>query len=170
MFRRLKEVSFVNAEEFYSKLYFVFNVSIGLSLLPFVFIFLDVLHKDISAIITGIGRLVLIAVALILVSGTYYWGHLRFKAGMKTALETNGLHSKMSAYYSTNVDKFIWFSISSLLSVLSLVLTRSTLFIVTYLFTLGSLSIYRPTFKGLIKKLRLEGSDKQVLLDNENLS
>lgn len=167
MLDRLKKVDFHNAEEFYSKLYFIFNLSIAISLLPFCLLFLDVMHQSTGS--TAIENPVINIAVVVLLCGLsmylFYNGFKLLQGNQAIDLRLT-MREKMKRYYELHIDRFFWYTLSTLVSIVALLLTRSFVFIVTYVIVLGAMSIFRPTLRVMIKRLRLDDEEKEVIVQN----
>lgn len=137
--------------------------------MPFALLFLDVLHKKNEPLISEVAGLLTTIVLMIMSGGFYYWGLKRFKQGLKRSISASALSRKMLEYYECNVDKFAWYTIAAFTSILGLLLTRSYLFIVSYIFVLASLSIFRPTLRSLVGTLGLNEEEKEILMENKDI-
>ena len=162
-----KVPKYVNIKEYYSKLYFLFNAYIAVTLLPFAFLYLDIDAKgNKEPILSGKFGALLAIVLFMICLGTFYLGIQKFKSKLKASFGIPELIKKLDNYYEASLTKFNFFMASACVSILGLYLSKHYIFIVTYMLVLAHMSIFRPTLKSISNHLRLSDAQSQVLKQN----
>lgn len=162
---------FKNGEDFYNRIYLIFNGLIAISLLPFSLVFLDIQKNGPeNAIIKGIEANGLVFIVIIVISFFAYRSFQDLKVFKKNLNVTNELRHKLIQYYSTFLKHYMVLSLFGLIIALALYLTRMNLLIISYIIILVLLSINRPTLKSIVALLRLSKEEQDILYKKLDIS
>lgn len=156
---------FKNGEEYYNRVYLLFNFFIAISLLPFGYLLLlrqtGQLVSDIKQPWVWIFALLLSIVAII------FHANRTFKFFLNSVDNKDLLREKLISYKKASLKKYFSFLLASLICVSGLYLTNSTLFVIGYIVTTILLSIKRPTLNTIIEDLELNEQEQQILIKKE---
>jgi hypothetical protein len=151
-------------EEYFNKIYLVFNALIALSLVPFVLIFLDIQKYGADEkIITGQSSDFLIIGLSIVYVLIFYISLASFKKGLSGIKKNNSIREKLNEYYSLSIKKYSQLTICCFLMVLGLFLTKHFLFTIGYVLALVVLSFGRPVLKTIIDIIALNDTESDIL-------
>lgn len=151
-------------EEYFNKIYFIFNALIALSLVPFVLIFLDIQkYGSDEKLLTGqasSGLIIGLSIAYIFF---FFISLKNFRKGVSAIEMQNSLRQKLNEYYSVSLKKYSRLTICCFLMVLGLFLTKHFLFTIGYVLALVVLSFGRPVLKTIIEVVALDTVESDVL-------
>lgn len=151
-------------EEYFNKLYLVFNALIALSLVPFVLIFLDIQkYGTDEKIINGQSSDFLIAGLSIAYVFVFYVSLTSFRKGVSEINKNNSIRKKLNEYYSLSLRKYFHLTICCFLMVLGLFLTKHFLFTIGYVLALVVLSFGRPVLKTIIEIIASNEVESDIL-------
>ncbi|MFT7033660.1 MAG: hypothetical protein ACJA2S_002168 [Cyclobacteriaceae bacterium] len=157
-------------EEYFNKIYLVFNAIIALSLVPFVLIFLDIQQYGTDEkIITGQSSDFLIIGLSIAYIFVFYVSLTSFKKGISGIKRSNPIRGKLNEYYSLSLKKYFQLTICCFLMVLGLFLTKHFLFTIGYVLALVVLSFGRPLLKTIVDIIALNDTEKDILNNKKSI-
>ena len=157
-------------EEYFNKIYLVFNALIALSLVPFVIIFLDIQQYGTNEkIITGQSSDLLIIGLSIVYVFFFYVSFRSFKKGISDIKRTNSIRKKLNEYYSLSLKKYFQLTFCCFLMVLGLFLTKHYLFTIGYVLALVVLSFGRPILKTIVELVALNDTEKDILNNKQSI-
>lgn len=159
------------AEEYYNKIYIVFNGLIAITLVPFVLVFLDIEKNGASnAPIQGQAPVFLSAGLAVLYCFFLYASVSRYKKGLLSIRKISTLREKLNNYYSVSLKKYLGLTFCCLLCVIGLFLTRYFLFSIGYVLALIVLSIGRPVLNSIMDKIPLSDTEIEILKNKDNIN
>ncbi|MGL1887936.1 MAG: hypothetical protein OCD76_15585 [Reichenbachiella sp.] len=163
-------VKFKNGEEYYNKIYLIFNLSVAVSLLPFGYLVLEK-HANslVSMDITSWQLWVISIPALVGIGGLIQWIRKKLIAEKIAVKELSGLRNKLASYYQSLQQSYFAFTGTCLLSVIMLYFTGSGIFIVVYVFIMIILSLNRPTLNLIIKDLNLSKEEEAIMVEKQEI-
>ncbi len=165
----MKKVTFRTPEEFHNKLSLIFNTSIALPLLPFVWLFLEIKNREFKGVIDGGILTTLISYGIPLISGLIVLrGFKLVEIQRKKATQLEGLSDKLSLYYEGLSKWYMLVGVASALMAFGLWLTTSGVIIIAYVILLFTMSLYRPTPRRYIKDLGLTSEHKDIVLNKKS--
>ncbi len=155
-------------EDFHNKLGMVFHASLALPLLPFVLIYLEIKNNGFTGYLSPSFTLLVMSYAIALISGLLVLQGIRIKSRVAVVARTQSiLKDKLELYYHGARNFYLLVGMACTLLALSLWLTTSGVLVVSYVIVLFVMSLNRPTLKRYIKDLKLEGEEKDILLNNK---
>ncbi len=161
--------AFKNGEEYYNRIYLLFNLFIAGSLLPFGYLLLLKQSDQLVMLVSDQWYLPLVISLLLATAAIIFQAHKSFKAFLKTERKPDILRIKLSSYQSASVRKYLAFFLASLICVCGLYLTASSLFIVGYIVSMILLSIKRPTLNTIIEDLELNKEEQNILIEKKDI-
>ena len=157
-------------EEYYNRIYLIFNGLIALTLVPFVLLFLEIeKYGSDNPLVSGSLSYILIAIISATYIAIFYLGTSTYKKELTFISRDISLRQKLDAYYSVSLRKYIRLSGCCALTVIGLLLTKHFLFIIAYVFALGALSIGRPVLKNIINEIPLTKEQANILSDKKRI-
>ncbi|MEQ9290604.1 MAG: hypothetical protein RIG77_26980 [Cyclobacteriaceae bacterium] len=159
------------AEEYYNRIYIVFNGLIAITLVPFVIVFLDIEKNGASnaplqgqlTIFLSIGLSLLYCLLL-------YISVSRYKKGLSGIQKISPLREKLNHYYSVSLKKYLGLTFCCLLCVVGLFLTRYFLFSIGYVLALVVLSIGRPVLNSIMDRIPLSDTEIEILKNKDTIN
>ncbi|PIB35978.1 hypothetical protein BFP72_11510 [Reichenbachiella sp. 5M10] len=163
-------IQFKNGEEYYNKIYTVFNLSVAITLLPFGYLVLEKHSGRLESLPISSWQLWVITLPLLLIIALLIrWSQHTFKAEKEAARQVEGLRPKLLAFYNCLFKRFAVFTGISGLSTVMLYLTGSGFFIMAYVGAMIFLSLSRPTLNLIIEALQLNPTDEQILIEKKDI-
>lgn len=164
----MKKQNFTTPEDFHTKIGMIFNASIALPLLPFVWLILEINNNDYRPMIQAGMVNEIISYASALVSGLIVLkGFNLYKAAKVKSESEEKLKSKLEVYSMGVQIFYILVGVSCLIMATSLFFTASGVLIVSYVILLFGMSFYFPKPKQYVKDLKLEGEMKDIILNRK---
>ena len=151
-------------EEYFNKIYLVFNALIALSLVPFVLIFLDIQkYGSDETILTGHATNGLIIGLAIVYCFLFFVSLKKFKKGVSEIRMDDALRQKLNEYYSVSLKKYFRLTICCFLMVVGLFLTKHFLFTIGYVLALVVLSFGRPVLKTIAEVVSIDDTESGIM-------
>jgi divalent metal cation (Fe/Co/Zn/Cd) transporter len=156
-------------EDFHNKLGIVFHASLGLPLLPFVLLYLEIKNNGyIGFMPSGIITLS-ISYLVPLISGLLVlYGYRTARSVGTEARQELSLKDKLLHYYVGARKFYLLVGLACIILAVTLWLTASGVLIVSYVIVLFVMSLNRPTSKRYIKGLQLMGEEKDIILNKKD--
>ena len=155
---------YTTGEDYYNKIYIVFNGLIAFTLAPFVIVFLNIQkYGSGEKLVTGQASYLLIIGLLISYAILFYVSLDNFKKGLLLIEKDSSLREKLDKYYSISLKKYSILNICCFLMVIGLFLTKYFLFTIGYILALIILSIGRPVLNTMIKEIPLSSIEIDIL-------
>lgn len=156
---------FKSPESFHNKLGFVFHAMLALPLAVFVYLFLELRHRELQPALDNNATIFILTYLLpVLGAGVMIGGYLMFKKNLKDVNDKDSLRDKLDAYYSLSLKLYVFIGLASLIFVGGLYLTTSAVFILFYVLLLFFMSLNRPTPQKYVNDLRLTEAEREVIL------
>lgn len=151
-------------EEYFNKIYLVFNAIIAVSLVPFVLIFLDIQkYGAADKLITGrYSELLIIALSVVYLV-VFYVSLRNFKTGYSKIQRDKPIREKLNEYYYLSLKKYTQLTICCFLMVLGLFLTKHFLFTIGYVLALVVLSFGRPVLKIIVEVIASNDTERDII-------
>lgn len=160
---------FKNGEEYYNKIYLLFNFFIAISLVPFGYLLLLKQSGQLIALVNGTW-FYSILVSLLLAGAAIIFQAIKFfSLYLKSDKNEIELRGKLDDYQSKSVKKYTAFFIASMIYVCGFYLTASAFFIVGYIVSTILLSIKRPTLNTIIEELNLSEEEQNILIEKKDI-
>lgn len=163
-------LNYKNGEDYYHKIYLMFNGFVALSLVPFGYLILEKTQRQIRPVL-GNEYVAWVVTALLLISGSLllYTATKRFSLDLSTATLNPSLRLKLNAYFFASRRKIGAFTLGALIFDAGLFLTGNSLFIVGFVVSMVLLSLGRPTLKLIIDELQLNESATKILREKTTI-
>lgn len=164
-------MTFKSPEDFHNKLGFIFHAMLALPLAVFVYLFLEIRHRDLEPVIIqesliDVLRYLLPIAAAGIVAGGYYW----FKKQLSIVNEQKALQERLSLYFKNSILFYAFIELASVILVGGLYLTTSAIFIIGYVLLLFLMSLNRPTPQKYVSDIRLSKAERDIILHKGNFS
>ncbi|UXP32312.1 hypothetical protein N6H18_18395 [Reichenbachiella agarivorans] len=159
-------IRFKNGEEYYNKIYTLFNLSVAVTLLPFGYLVLEKHSGSLVSMPLDSWLLWSISLPSLAALGyLVYWSHQSFIADKASAKTQPNLRAKLQAFHTLLLKRFLTYTGISGACTLLLFITGSGLFIMAYVVTMILLSLSRPTLNLIIEALDLAEEEEKILID-----
>lgn len=161
--------TYKNGEEYYNKVYLLFNLFIAASLLPFGYLLLLKQSGQLSPLVSGEWYAPLVAILLLASAAVIFQANKTFNAYLEIKQQSEDLRQKLDAYKAATVKKNMAFFLACMICVCGLYLTTSGFFIVGYIVSIILLSIKRQTLNVIIEDLKLNDKEQNVLIERKEI-
>ncbi|WP_420580483.1 hypothetical protein [Reichenbachiella sp.] len=158
-----------NGEEYYNKIYLLFNFFIAISLVPFGYLLLLKQSGDLVAQVYGDWYYPMVFSLLFATAAIIFQAKKTFGFYLSNGKKGGSLREKLDGYKSNSVKKYIAFLLASLICVCGFYLAASGVFIVSYIVSIILLSIKRPTLNSIIEDLKLSEEEQKILIEKEDI-
>jgi hypothetical protein len=154
---------FPNWGAFYQKISLIFHSIIGLTLLPFAWVYLELEQR------TRMPLLVLDYPYVIYVGAGLMVGILLFKTYQNTKESIVAINpklriqEKLNLYYEISVRHYFILGMCSLICLVLTFLLQGYFFAIYYIFILFLFSLHRPRYDQIIKRLKLTDKETEIL-------
>lgn len=161
--------SYKNGEEYYNKVYLLFNLFIAVSLVPFGYLLLLRQAGELFPLVVEPWYYPTV-ISLLLASGLMmFQANKSFSDFLSLDFVKKGLRTKLNIYKSQSVKKYLSYLLASLICVCGLYLTASAFFIVGYILSIILLSLKRPTLNTIIEDLKLSEEEQNILIEKADI-
>jgi hypothetical protein len=159
-----------NGEEYYNRIYLIFNALIAISLLPFSIILLEIQDKGLEfAMIKGNLAYIIMATSVLVISFFTFRSFEQLKTLRSSLITESSLREKLNIYHSFYLKHYIILNSFCVIVTVVLYLTKSNIMVVFYVFLLVLLSIHRPTLKRIIEQLKLSVEEQEILYQKRDI-
>lgn len=163
-------IRFNTVQEYINKLNNAFHLLVGVPLLPFALLYLEISAERIEPATTNMTFIIamqyIIPFYCLLITGLAI---LRFRRELGEMRKQEALKDKLMLYFNASMIKYVLVFSGSIVAVFGLLMTTSHLYSVMYLITLFTFSLNRPTLRRISRDLKLEGEDKEIILNKGDL-
>jgi hypothetical protein len=162
---------FKNGEEYYNRIYLIFNALIAISLLPFSIILLEIQDKGLEfAMIKGNWAYTIMATSVLIISFFTFKSFEQLKDLQGPLIAESSLREKLNIYHSFYLRHYIILNSFCVIVTAVLYLTKSNIMVVFYVFLLVLLSIHRPTLKRIVEQLKLSVEEQDTLYKKQDIT
>lgn len=164
-------LKFKNGEDFYNRIYLIFNALIATSLLPFSLVFLDI-HKNgiAGSILNEMITYFLTFISIVLISYFTYKSFRKIKHFRENIDTSKKFREKLEQYYKVFLKHYVTLNLFAGIITVIFYLTRTNLLIICYVILLVLLSLNRPTLKSIISELKLSKEEEKILYEKQNIN
>lgn len=160
--------TFKTGEDFYHKIYLRFNGLVALVLIPFGYMILEMQSGTELDQVNNLYVNWLLVILLSIAGGLIlHKSKKRFINDLEIATKQETLRQKLELYLSIANRKFLNFALASLIFDAGLYLTGSPIMIVAFVVAMILISLGRPTLDLIVRELRLNKIEQQVLRDKK---
>lgn len=154
---------FENWAAFYQRINMIFHSVIGLTLLPFAWVYLELEQRARSPLLSlDYPYLVYVGVGL-MVGILLYKTYQKTRDSIATINPKIRLQEKLNLYYEISVRHYLILGTCSLICLMFTFLLQGYFFAIYYIFILFLFSLHRPRYDHIIKKLKLTDKETEVL-------
>ncbi|GEM_PF-1961817 len=165
-----KDFPYKNSKDYQRKLINVAYAAIGIPLLFFLWLFLELMHNDMQPVVNEMSEYIVI-IATIISVGLLVWMALKiFKSGLSLASEEKLLKEKLIIYEKVSERKFLLLFIASAITTCGLFLCANEIFGIIFAVLIVLFSIGNPTRDRISSDLRLNGEDKNKVITGEDFN
>lgn len=163
-----KKFPYKNSREFQAKLINEAYLSMGIPLLIFLWVFLELLDKNLSPLMAD-NFVYAFVVVFSLIVIAFIWTSIRiYKNGLKFARGESTLKEKLLIYERASGRKFLFLFFASAFAVVGLYLCASEVFaglyfVIIFIFSMGS-----PTKDRIVRDLNLRDEERKIMITGED--
>ena len=148
--------------DYHHKLNLIFHAIVAITMLPFVWLFLEIDGKGRGGVITDVAIVLLFTLVSLSLTGTAY---IYKKKQLEEVANKSGLRIKLDAYLRVLIANYALLEGGALFATLAFYLTASYVFVVVYLFILFVFSLSRPNLDRTCRELFLNKEERDLLSD-----
>ena len=148
--------------DYHHKLNLIFHAIVAVTMLPFVWLFLEIDSNGQTGVISDIASIVLFALVSLSLTGAAY---IYKKKCLEEIGRKSDLRAKLEAYLKILVVNYALLEGGALFATLAFYLTASYVFVVVYLFILLVFSLSRPNLDRTCRELYLNKEERALLID-----
>ncbi|MEQ9230789.1 MAG: hypothetical protein RIF46_08890 [Cyclobacteriaceae bacterium] len=158
--------SFKNWSEFHQRLNLIFHAIVAITMLPFVWLYLEIDSGNRSGLISDSVVTVLFVIISLSLASTAY---LYRKKQLSETLTRPSLRSKLEAYMKLQIVSYALLEGSALFSTIAFYLTANYLFVVIYVAVLFVFSLFRPQLDRTCRELKLNNEERNLLAERTDI-
>ena len=165
-----ENTKFKNGADYYHKLNFVFNLLIAIPLVPFAFVYLGSIKKEIVPLLSGDHWMLIFdlpVISIVVIVG--YLNFRRYRQQVSQIESTRSLRNKMINLHDILVSTYTRFTLAGILTTTAFFLTLSGVHIVVFVIILVLFSLRRPTLKLIVEELALNEEESEILRNKESI-
>lgn len=164
-------MQFKNIREFLDKINTIYYAIVALPLVLFLLVYLRMMgdggHRPVLNN-NNVVLLIQIFIGLIFLAGIFL-AYFIYRKNTAEARLTGVLRKKLERYYASLLIKNSILAGVSLFLVLAMFLTGNNFFVIMYLVTLVIISLNRPSPFSMIKDLKLNKEEQEILIKNHEI-
>lgn len=157
---------FKNWTEYHHRLNLTFHAIVALTMIPFVWLYLEIDSGERTQIFDDLVILIL----FLLVSSSLIATSFIYKINqLKLIDRTVSLREKLIAYFKVLLITYALLETSAVFATLAFYLTANYLFVIVYLISLFVFSVYRPKVETAVRDLNLNDREKNILINRSTI-
>lgn len=164
-----KKFPYKNSKEFQTKLINQAYACVGLPLLAFSWVYLELLEGNVKPVASETLLYSLVAVVSAVILALLLKALREFRKGVREARTESELSDKLTLYGQVSFRKFLYLFAASVFTVAGLYLSASELFAVWFAVIVVVFSLGNPTKDRIVEDLRLKDEDKKTVLKGEEV-
>lgn len=157
---------FKNWTDYHQRLNLIFHAIVAVTMLPFVWLFLEIDTARRSGVFNDPVVLVLFLLVCISLSATSF---LYKKKQLEGISSTDPLREKLIAYQRVLVVTYALLEGAAIFATVAFYLTGNYLFVLVYFFILFVFSLSRPNIDRTVRELKLSKMDRETLLNRTEI-
>jgi len=165
-----KDFPYKNSKVYQRKLLNIAYSAVGIPMLFFFWLFLELIHGDMSAQVSKSIEYIVIFFTILSVFLLIWMGRKIFRSGMSLAREENLLKEKLIIYQKVAERKFLLLFIASVITTIGLFLCANELFGAIYALLIIIFSLSNPTRDRISNDLQLRDRDKKKVITGEDFN
>lgn len=152
--------------DYHHRLNLLFHAIVAVTMLPFVWLFLEVDANGREAVVSDIVVTILFLLICLSLAGT---AHIFKKKQLTDASQKSTLRLKLDSYLRIQLANYALLEGSALFATLAFYLTASYVFVVVYIFLLFVFSLSRPNLERTCRELSIDKEEKDLLADRKDI-
>lgn len=143
-------------ERFYHRLNLIFNGIVAITLIPFVFSFLETQKEYPEPPVVADEKALVVKTVLIIISAAIIgFSRALSKRSLTKVKVLDGIESRLKTYLNEKIKHYAFLELAALLACAGLYLTKDHLFTFVYVFVLFIFSLGRPTFERVAREINI---------------
>ena len=164
------KIIYLTSQEYLNKLIQLINFLAAIPMLAFILLFIKIENNAYNPEILGnSGLFFLRFLTFILVAGILGIAIFQFRSNLKIIREMGDLRSKLDNFYIAVRNRSWWFEIATIIALGGMAISGEGIYALFYSMTLVAFSIFYPTILKIANSLRLEGSDREIMLKQKDI-
>ena len=152
--------------DYHHKLNLIFHAIVAITMLPFVWLFLEIDSNEQNGIIIDIAIVTLFTLVCLSLTGTAY---IYKKKQLEGVRNKSGLRIKLEMYLWVLIVNYALLEGGALFATLAFYLTANYVFVVVYLLILFVFSLSRPNLDRTCRELYLNKEERELLINLEEI-
>ena len=152
--------------DYHHKLNLIFHAIVAITMLPFVWLFLEIDSNEQNGIIIDIAIVTLFTLVCLSLTGTAY---IYKKKQLEGVRNKSSLRIKLEMYLWVLIVNYSLLEGGALFATLAFYLTANYVFVVVYLFILFVFSLSRPNLDRTCRELYLNKEERELLINLEEI-
>lgn len=153
--------------DYHHRLNLIFHAIVAMTMLPFVWLFLEIDANGRQGIFTDVVVVALFLLVCLSLTGTAY---MYKKKQLDEAGKKATLRKKLETYLRVQIVNYALLEGAALFATLAFYITASYFFVVIYLFILFVFSMNRPNLERVSRELYLNKEERTILIDRKEIS
>ncbi len=159
----------LNSKEYIRKLINIAYLSIGIPLLFFIYVYLESTSESLVPMIEQEYQLMFFIPIFIINLALIIWGQKKINLKIAEAKSMNHLSKKLAQYQKGTTQRFVSYSISSMLISIGFFLTDFQVFAALFGIMIVLFSINNPNARKTVIDLQLKDDEKNIVLNGLDL-
>ncbi len=159
--------SFKNWADYHQRLNLIFHGIVAMTMLPFVWLYLEIDSGNRGGVIDDSVVLVLFLIICLSLAATAY---IYRSKQLIEALSKLTLRSKLESYMRLQIVSYALLEGSALFATIAFYLTANYLFVVVYIAVLFVFSLFRPQLDRTCRELKLNSEQRSILADRTEIA
>ncbi|MFC2124510.1 hypothetical protein ACFLU5_06835 [Bacteroidota bacterium] len=164
------KIVYQNSQEYLNKLIQTVNFLAAIPMIAFVILFIKIENNEYNPdILRESGLFFFRFLTFILVSGIIGIAIFQFRSNLKIIRDMGDLRSKLDNYHLAVRNRSWWFEAATILALAGMAISGEGIHALFYSMALVAFSIFYPTILKIANNLRLEGSDREIMLKQKDI-
>lgn len=159
----------LNSKEYIRKLINIAYLSIGIPLLFFIYVYLESTSESLVPIVNQEYQLILFVPIFLISLALIIWGQKKFGLHIAKAKTIDILSGKLTQYQKGTTQRFVSYSVSSMLISIGFFLTDFQVFAALFAIMIVLFSINNPNARKTVIDLKLKDEEKNIVLKGLDL-
>lgn len=154
-----------NGKTYIQKIQTTAYLCLGIPLLFFIYLYLESSVDRLEEIVPSIYHLYILLPTVLICVFLIYWGMKKYRFLINESFSRSALREKLNLYQTANTYRFVTYGVSALLISFGFYLTNDQPFAALFAIMIVLFSINNPNSRKIITELKLNKSEKEIILN-----